>query len=177
MKNYSEQIRQDFAISVGNTESKLVDGSSDLKIKNAKITDTSSSADLFNSKSAGDVIKMTGWSYTENNRIFVITEVDSDGEWIKVNKELKDESSPESAGATIYEGDGAGTGNEDLTVTGVTTDDVIVDAANYSGGATSPVALNGRDYMAITANDTVTSFYEATTGDALLIQWADLSEG
>lgn len=173
MKNWSEQLRHEIATSGGNSETKhgTVDGYSDIKIKNSKIIDTSSSEDAFSGDSVGDVIKMEGWSYAENNRIFTITEKESGGKWIKVDKELKDEASPESAGATIY------TGSEDLTVSGVTVDDVIVDAVNFGGGSSSPRALVGRDYMAITDNDTVTSFYEADDGDSLFITWADLSEG
>ncbi len=175
MKNWSEQLRHDIVVSGGNSENKHsnVDGYSDIKIQNSKITDTSSSEDAFSASgdSVGDVIKMEGWSNAENNRIFTITEKESGGKWIKVDKELKDETSPESAGATIY------VGSEELTVENVTTDDVIVDAVNFSGGATSPVALTGRDSMEITDDDTVTSFYEASNGDALLVTWANLSEG
>ena len=173
MKNWSEQLRQDIVASGGNAESKhgTVDGYSDIKIQNSKIIDTSSSEDAFSGQSVGDVIKMEGWSYAENNRIFTITEKESGGKWIKVDKELKDETSPESAGATIY------TGSEELTVTGVTTNDAIVDAVNLNSSSSSPESVSGRDYMAITAANTVTSFYVADSGDDLLITWADLSEG
>jgi len=168
MKNTAEQLRIDIAVSAGVSGNKLADDSDDLKIEKSKIIDTSSSANLFGSESTGDVLKMEGWAYEENNRIFVITEVDSDGEWVKVDKEIKDD---DSNGITIYDD------YEALTVSGITVDDVVVDAVNFSGGATSPVALVGRDYMDVTADDTVTSFYEATTGDALLLMWANLSEG
>jgi hypothetical protein len=173
MKNYSEQLRLDVVSSGGNSETKhgTVDGYSDIKIKDSKIIDTSSSEDAFSGQSVGDVIKMEGWAYSENNRIFTITEKESGGKWIKVDKELKDETSPESAGATIY------TGSEDLTVSGITVDDAIVDAVNFNTASSSPEGLNGRDYMAVTAADTVTSFYVADSGDDLLIQWAKLSEG
>jgi len=175
MKNYSEQIEQAIATSAGNAETAhgTVDGYSDIKIKNSKIIDTSSSADAFTGQTAGDVIKMTGWSYEENNRIFIITEVDGDGEWIKVDKELKDETSPESAGATIY------TASEDFTVTGATTDDVVVAAFLYNGVASSPSyeSLDAKTDMRVTAANTVTSFCVADAGDTVFITWADLSKG
>lgn len=173
MKNMAEQLRLEGVTSGGNnqTEHSTVDGYSDIKIQKGKIIDTSSSADAFSGDSVGDVIKMYGWNKEENNRIFVITDKESGGEWIKVDLEVKDESSPSSAGATIE------TGSEDLTVTGATIDDVIVDAVNLEGMATSPVALDGKSYMRITADDTATSFYDASEGDSLLIMWAALSEG
>jgi hypothetical protein len=173
MKNYSEQIRTDIVASAGNTQTMhgTVDGYSDIKIKKGKIIDTSSSADAFSGQSAGDVIKMYGWNEIENNRIFTITEVASDGEWIRVDKELKDETAPSSAGASIE------TGSEELTVTGVSVDDVIVDAVNFNTSSSSPASVSGRDYMAITAADTVTSFYVADAGDDIFVTWADLSEG
>ncbi len=169
MKNDSQQLRIDMANSGGVSANKLADNSDDLKIEKGKIIDTSSSANLFDSESAGDVLKMEGWAYEENNRIFVITEVDSDGEWVKVDKELKDD---DSNGVTIYDT------SEELAVSGITVDDAVVDALNFGGGSTSPVALtNARDYMDVTADDTVTSFYEASNGDALFVMWANLSEG
>ena len=175
MKNYSEQLEQAVVSSTGNSETAhgTVDGYSDIKIKNSKIIDTSSSADAFSGQSAGDVIKMTGWSYEENNRIFIVTEVDGDGEWIKVDKELKDESSPESAGATIY------TASEDFTVTGASTDDVVVMATLYNAAASSPdyEALDAKTDMRVTAANTVTSFCVADSGDTVFITWADLSKG
>jgi len=173
MKNMAEQLRLDVVSSGGNSETKhsTVDGYTDIKIQKSKITDTSSSEDAFSDDNVGDVIKMEGWSYAENNRIFTITDKESGGKWIKVDKELKDETSPESAGATIY------TGSEELTVSGITVDDAIVDAVNFNTAASSPAGLVGRDYMDVTAADTVTSFYVADSGDSLLIQWAKLSEG
>lgn len=175
MKNYSEQIRQNVLTSAGNAETKhsTVDGYSDIKIQNAKIIDTSSSADAFSGQTAGDVIKMTGWANEENNRIFIITEVEGDGEWIKVDKELKDEAAPESAGATIY------TGSENLTVTGASTDDVVVAAFLYNAAASAPTfeSLDGFANMRVTAANTITSFCVADEDDQLFVTWADFSRG
>ena len=173
MKNYSEQIREDIVSSGGNAETKhgTVDGYSDIKIQKSKIIDTSSSEDAFSGQSVGHVIKMTGWSYSENNRIFTITDKESGGKWIKVDKELKDETSPESAGATIY------TGSEEFTVSGITVDDTIVDALNFNTASSSAESVSGRDYMDVTAADTVTSFYVADSGDSIKITWAQLSAG
>lgn len=172
MQNYSEQLRTDIVSSGGNSQTKhsTVDGYTSIKIQNGKIIDTSSSGDAF-SDSVGDVIKMYGWNYSENNRIFKITEKESGGKWIKVDKEVKDETSPTGGGATIE------TGSENFTVSGATLNDVIVDAVNFNTAASSAESVSGRDYMAITAADTVTSFYVADSGDSIEIQWAKLSEG
>jgi hypothetical protein len=148
-----------------------LDAVTDIKILNEKVYDTSSSADAFAGQSVGDIIKMYGWNKTENNRIFKITEVASDGEWIRVDKEVKDETAPSSAGATIE------TGSEDLTVTGISVDDVIVDAMNFNTSASSPASVSGRDYMDVFAANTVTSFYVADAGDDIMVTWAQLSAG
>lgn len=172
MKNDSEQLRQAVVTSGGNSQSKVLDAVTDIKILNEKIYDTSSSADAFDALSAGDVVKMEGFDQAENNRIFVVTEVESGGEWIKVDKELKDvrEADVPSAGITMYKDP------ESLTVSGATTDDVLVEVVNLNSAASSPEEAN-RDYFAITDDDTVSSFAETDDGDVLLLTWADLSAG
>ncbi len=174
MKNWIETFRADIVTSAGNAEVAhgTVNSYDDIKIENSKITDTSSGANAFAGQTAGDVIKMTGWDDEENNRIFIITEVDGDGEWIKVDKEVKDATEPSSGGATIY------TGSEELTLTGASTSDVIMDACSFNAAVSSfPESMAGKTNMRITAADTVTSFAVATAGDLIQIFWGDMSEG
>jgi hypothetical protein len=172
MKNDSEQLRQAVVTSSGNSQTKVLDAVTDIKILNEKVYDTSSSADAFAALSAGDVVKMEGFDQAENNRIYVVTEVESNGEWIKVDKELKDvkEADIPSAGITMYKTP------ESLTVTGATTDDVLVEVVNLNSAASSPEEAD-RDYFAITAANTVSSFAVTDAGDVLLISWSDLSAG
>jgi hypothetical protein len=47
MKNDSEQLRQAVVTSSGNTQTKVLDAVTDIKILNEKVYDTSSSADAF----------------------------------------------------------------------------------------------------------------------------------
>lgn len=175
MKNYSEQIRQDVLTSAGNTEAKhaTVDGYSTIKIQGAKIIDTGTGANAFTGQTVGDAIKMTGWANEENNRIFIVTEIGKGGEWIKVDKELKDEAAPKEGGATIY------TGSEELNVPGASPDDVVVAAilCATTGTETSYTSLDGFADMKVTAADTITSFCVAGAGDQLLVTWADFSRG
>jgi hypothetical protein len=63
-----------------------------------------------------------------------------------------------------------------LTVTGATTDDVLVEVVNLNSSASSPEEAD-RDYFAITAANTVSSFAVTDAGDVLLISWSDLSAG
>lgn len=169
--NDAEQIRHGFATSSSNSQT-TTSLSSDTKILNEKVYDTSSSANAFSGLSAGDVIKMSGWDEAENNRIFLVTEVESSGEWIKVDKELKDVKAADvpSAGITVY------TNPESLTISGVTTDDVLVDVVNFNSAASSATELD-RDYFAITAANTVSSFAVTDSGDYIMVTWADLSKG
>lgn len=172
MKNSAEQIRVGFATSAGNTQTKVLDAVTDVKILNEKVYDTSSSADAFSALSAGDVIKMEGWNEAENNRIYTVTDVEPGGEWIKVDKELKDVRAADvpSAGITMYKTP------ESLTVSGVTVNDAISDVVNFNTGTSSAEAVD-KDYFAITAADTVSSFSVTDAGDVLQIYWADLSAG
>jgi hypothetical protein len=64
-----------------------------------------------------------------------------------------------------------------LTVTGISVDDVIVDAMNFNTSASSPASVSGRDYMDVFAANTVTSFYVADAGDDIMVTWAQLSAG
>jgi hypothetical protein len=171
-KNDSEMLRQAVVASTGNTQSKTLDGITSVKILNEKVYDTSSSEDAFSGLSAGDVIKMEGWNYAENNRIFTVTEVESGGQWIKVDKQLIDEKEADvpSAGVTMYNTP------ESLTVSGCTVDDVLVEVVNMNAAASSPEEAD-RDYFAITAADTVSTFALLDAGDSLLISWAKMSEG
>lgn len=169
MKNYSEQIRITPVASGGHTQTTVTSGNSDLKIKSEKIYDTSSSQDLFSGLSAGDVIMMSGWDYSENNRVYIVTDVESGGYWIKVDKGL------------INEGDAPGSitiekSPESLTVSGVTTSDVVVDVVNANSTASSAEEADASKAR-VTAADTVSSFIVADAGDDLRIIWADLSKG
>jgi hypothetical protein len=172
MKNSAEQIRVGLATSSGNSQTKVLDGVTSVKILNEKLYDTSSSADAFSSLSAGDVIHVSGFNYAENNRIFTITDVESSGAWIKVDKELKDEKEADvpSAGVTVLKTP------ESLTINGVTTSDALTDVMNFNAAASSATELD-RDYFAITAADTVSSFAATDSGDVIQVTWAKLSAG
>ena len=176
MKNWSEQIRLSGASGSTYSEQKVIDGSGSVKIRNEKIYDTSSSADAFSAGttvSVGDVIKMSGWpNYSEeNNRIFTVTDKASDGEWIKVDKELKDVPESDVSSVTIEKS------SSTLSVSGVTTDDVLTDVVVLETSASSTSEPSIDDY-AITADDTVTHFDTGlASDDVLLVNWADMSKG
>lgn len=170
MKNDAEQLRSDVVASTGNTQVKVLDAVTDVKILNEKLYDTSSSADAFSALSAGDVVMFSGFDETENNRIFVITEAADN--YIKVDKELKDvaEDDIPSAGITVYKTP------ESLTVSGVTVDDTVTDVVNLNSASSSAEDVDAK-YFAITAADTISSFAVTDSGDSLMIYWADLSAG
>jgi len=169
MKNYSEQTRITPVASGGHSQTTVTSGNSDLKIKSEKVYDTSSSQDLFTSLSAGDVILMSGWDYSENNRVFVVTDVESGGYWIKVDKQLINEGA--APGSITIE-----KSPESLTISGVTTYDVIVDVINANSTSSSAEEADASKAR-ITAADTVSSFIVADTGDDLRVVWAKLSAG
>lgn len=170
--NYSEQLRLGVVASGGNTQTKVLDAVTDVKILDEKLYDTSSSADAFAALSAGDVVMFDGFDEAENNRIFTVTEVETNGEWIKVDKELKDVRAADipSAGITVFKTP------ESLTVSGVTTEDTVVDVVNLNSAASSAEEAD-RKYFAITDDDTVSTFAVLDDGDSLLVMWADMSEG
>lgn len=173
MQNYSEQIKQATVAGTNYSESTVVSGVGSLKIKDEKVYDTSSSADAFSSLSAGDIIKMEGWpNYgAENNRIFTVTKVDSDGEWIKVDKELKDVPESDVSSVTIYKSPAS------LSVSDVTANDVVT-AVAIMDTTSSSVSNPSADDFAITSEGTVSHFdTNIATEDVLLVTWADLSLG
>jgi hypothetical protein len=53
---------------------------------------------------------------------------------------------------------------------------VLVEVVNLNSSASSPEEAD-RDYFAITAANTVSSFAVTDAGDVLLISWSDLSAG
>jgi len=169
MKNYSEQIRTTPVASGGHSQTTVTSGNSDLKIKSEKVYDTSSSQDLFSGVSAGDVILMSGWDYSENNRVFVITDVESGGYWIKVDKQLINEGSAPGS-ITIEESP------ESLAVSGITTFDVVVNVVN-ANSTTSSAEEADAGKVRVTAAGIVSSFIVADTGDDLRVTWANLSAG
>lgn len=171
-KNYNETIRNSIAASGGSSQTSVISSVTDIKILDEKIYDTSSSANAFAALSAGDVIYMEGWDEDENNRVFTVTEVESAGEYIKVDKELKDvkEADIPSAGITMYKSP------ESLTVSGITVDDVITDVVNFNTAASSSAELD-KKYFAVTAADTVANFAVVDSGDSLMISWAQMSAG
>lgn len=169
LKNSSEQIRITPVASGGHSQTTVTTGNSDLKIKSEKVYDTSSSQDLFSGLSVGNVILMSGWNYSENNRVFIVTDIESGGYWIKVDKEL------------INEGDAPGSitiekSPESLTVSGVTTSDVVVDVINANSTSSSAEEADASKAR-VTSADTVSSFIVADTGDDMRVVWADLSQG
>ena len=61
MKNYMEQFRVSVVENAAvYSDSKTLNGITDLKVLKNKLYDTSSSANAFSSLTAGDVVKVTG---------------------------------------------------------------------------------------------------------------------
>lgn len=171
MKNYLEQLNITVVSSAeGYTSSTTLSAETDVKIQDNKVWDTSSSANAFNSLTAGDVIRMTGWDEEENNGIFIVAEVESSGEWISLDRPLLEQTSVSSPGITMYDTP------ESWTVSGVAISESRVSAAlNLS----NPAAFSST-YFRVTDDDTVSSFAvftEDSLGDDIAVYWADLSEG
>lgn len=172
MQNDAEQVKQATVAGTNYSSSTVVSGTGDLKIRQEKVYDTSSSADAFSGLSVGNVIKMDGWPYyAENNRVFTVTEVGPGGEYIKVDKELKDVAESKVSNVTIYNSPAT------LSVSGVTVNDVVTNVAIMDTTASSVASVSATDF-AITDIDTISHFdANIATSDVLLVTWANLSLG
>jgi hypothetical protein len=175
MKNYMEQFKLSVVENAAvYTAAKTLDVVTDLKVLKSKLYDTSSSADAFSSLTAGDVIRMTGWEdyKTENNGIFKVTEVESSGEWIKVDIPLVDctEDDIPTGGITMYHTPAS------WTVTGATEiGSKIMGALDLAADAAF-----SDSYFRVTAANTVSSFAEIEAGTAtseVVVFWADRTAG
>lgn len=172
MKNYMEQFRVSLVSDADDyTDVKVLDGDTDVKIQYNKLWDTSGDSVLeFASLVAGNVVKMSGWDKEENNGIFIVADVASDGEWVRFDMPLVEELTIDSPGITLL------STPKTWTVTGVAVGDAEVigalDLTNH--GAFGP------EYFKVTAANTVSSFANLTgdtDGDDVVVYWAKLSEG
>lgn len=172
LKNSAEQIRTTPVVSENGHSQSIMLSSSDLKIKSEKVYDTSSPKDAFSSGLlVGDVIMMSGWTYSENNRVFIVTDIESSGEWIKVDKQLVNEGA--ALEVITIEND-----PESLTVTGITTSDVVTDVVNANSTSSSAEAADASKVRVTdTDTNTVSSFIVTDAGDELWVTWANLSAG
>jgi hypothetical protein len=173
MKNYMEQFKVSLLSGADDygTGTKVLDGETDVKIQKNKLYDTSGDSVLaFAALVAGNVVKMSGWAKEENNGIFKVVDVASDGEWIQLDMPLVDELTIDSPGVTMYKTP------KTWTVTGVTVGNAeIIGAVDL----TNPSAF-GAEYFKVTAANTVSSFANLggdTDGDDVVVYWADLTKG
>jgi len=175
MKNYMEQFRISVVENAAvYTSSTTISAETDLRVLKNKLYDTSSSANAFAALTAGAVIKMTGWEdyKTENNGIFKVAEVASDGEWVRFDTPLVDcpEDDIPTGGITIYKTPAT------WTVAGVT-----VDGAKVMGALDLAAdAAFSADYFKVTAANTISSFAAIEAGTAtseVVVFWADRTAG
>ena len=173
MKNYNECLRMDIKSPTGSSASSIASSKTDIKIKDRKVYDTSSSADAFSGLSAGDTIKMTGWEQDENNGIMDVVEVESAGEWFTVTAALINvaEADTPSAGITVQKAGEKITVNSDMTKY-----DEINDVVNLNGSASSPADMTKANF-GITNDGTVACFETVESDDQLLFLWSDMSAG
>jgi hypothetical protein len=175
MKNYMEQFRISVVENAAvYTSSTTLSAEKDLKVLKNKLYDTSSSANAFDSLTAGDVVKMSGWEdyKTENNGIFKVAEVDSSGEWVRFDMPLVDcpEDDIPSGGITLLHTPAS------WTVTGVSVGNAEVMAAVDMDENEAFAA----EYFKVTAANTVSSFAEvsnSTDVNTVAVYWADLTAG
>lgn len=174
MKNWSEEIRMDLKSPTGSSASTVVNASSDIYVKDGNtFYDNSSSGDAFSGLSAGNVIKVSGYGETLNDRIFTVTDKESNGLWIKVDKSLKDVPASEvpSAGITVE------TPGETITVNSdMTKYDEVLDVVNLNSASSDPADMTGSDF-GVNHNGTVSCFATTESNDQLLFIWKDSSRG
>lgn len=173
MKNYMDQFRVSVISGTDDydgTAKKTLNGETDVKIKDNRLWDTSSSANAFHGRSVGDVVKMEGWDKAENNGIFVIADKESSGEWVRFDTPLLDQAEVESPGVTMYHTPIT------LTITGAIPGKIEI----LYGLNTDPLSAVAGSNFKVTAANTVASFADFnqdTITDGVVIFWADLSKG
>ena len=176
-KNDAEQVKQ-IVIEPGSTSTSS-ESTSSLKIKGQKIYDTSSSKDFFSDSGydAGSIIKISGFGdqYRENNRIFEVVNKESGGEWIQVDKEIKDVTEADMPSVT-FERSPNNVDISSLVQEDITINDVLTDAVNFKSTSSSPAVVD-ETQMAITDTNQVSSFAATNSGDQVLVTIADLSKG
>lgn len=171
--NYNECIRFSFVTAGGGSTTSVLSGVTDVKVRDRKIYDTSSSADAFSGLSAGDAIKISGFDDDACNGITDVVEVESSGEWIKVNIPLFDIPSSDipSAGITITKA------AEILTVhSDMTSKDYINDVANFNTASSSPADTTYGNF-GVTNDGKMAVFGSLDSGDVLGVLWSKTSQG
>lgn len=176
-KNDAEQVTQ--IVMTPGTTSTSSESTSSLKIDGQKIYDTSSSKDFFNDAGydIGSVIKVSGFGnqYRENNRIFEVVDKESGGEYIQVDKEIKDVSEADMPSVS-FERNPNNTDISSLVQEDITINDVVTDAVNFRSASSSPAVVD-ETQLAITDTNQISSFAATDVDDQLLVTIADLSKG
>ena len=178
MKNYNEALRMDIAVPGGGDPTSVVSGKTDIKVKEGKVYDTSSSQDAFSSLSAGDTVKLSGFDSDKiqgrNNKIATVTDVESGGHYFKVDKTLVNvaESDIPDAGIDVEKSTDEFTVNSDMTKY-----DYVNDVVILTTSATSTADLS-KDDFGVTNDGNVASFTSALEStDTVLVLWSDGSLG